>query len=89
MTGGTVFLPALLLAVAGTIPPNLNPWKNASHPLPKYVLERHSPMGPQNAKEMYRELAAFPLAPEKLKWPQENPWVKTRGAREVRVKDFG
>ena len=89
MAGGTVFLSALVLAVAGTIPPNLNPWKNASHPLPKYVLERNSPMGPQNAKEMYRELADFPLAPEKLKWPQENPWVKTRGAREVRVKDFG
>lgn len=79
-----------LLAVAGVIPPDVNPWKDAGHPIPQFVLDRKSPMGPRNTKEMYRELAAkFPVPYEKLVWPTEKVLEKTKNARTVHVKDFG
>ena len=79
-----------LFAVAGSIPAGLNPWKDPKHPLPGYVLERKSNMGPQNKEEMYRDLAAFPRPESELVWPKRNPWVKTpRGSRVVHATDFG
>ena len=79
-----------LLAVAGVIPPDVNPWKDPKHPIPPHVLARKSPMGPQNAKEMYRDLATkFPVPYEKLVWPTEKALEKAKKARAVRVRDFG
>lgn len=86
----TIHTSICLLAVAGVIPPNLNPWKNPRHPLPQYVIDRKSNMGPQNKEEMYRDLAAFPKPASELVWPKENPWVKTpRGSVVVHAKSFG
>lgn len=67
----------------------VNKWKNPNTPLPVFAQKLHPFAGPRDAKTLYKQLAAFPQDIDKLKWPKENPWVKTKGVKPVKASSFG
>jgi hypothetical protein len=68
---------------------SVNKWKNPNTPLPVFAQKLHPFAGPRDAKALYKQLAAFPQDIDKLKWPKENPCVKTKGVKPVKASSFG